>query len=99
MSLSGDLKKDIKATKIIPLKTIITDSGGPDINKYFNLYYIHWWSLTHFLIHHENGRYKAGFFGLVKDGGTLEAFEKQIGPAHEILALWYPYLQNFAKTL
>ena len=99
LNLSGDLKNDIQATKIIPLKIIITDSGGPDINKYFNLYYIHWWSLTHFLIHYENGRYKAGFFGLVKDGGTLKAFEKQIGPVHEIQAKWYPYLQNFAKTL
>jgi len=99
MNLSGDLEKDIKATKIIPLNTIITDSGGPHINKYFNLYYIHWWSLTHFLIHYENGRYKGRFLNLVKDGGKLETFEKHIGPVHEIQVQWYPYLQNFAKTL
>ncbi len=94
LNLSGDIEKDITATKIIPLKMIITNKSGPDIDEHFNLYYIHWWSLTHFLIHYKDGQYKNAFFDLVNDGGTLEAFEKHIGPIDEIQQQWYSHLQK-----
>lgn len=94
MNLSGDLDKDIAALKIIPLKAIITNKNGPDLDEYFNLYYIHWWSLTHFLIHYKDGQHKEAFFDLVNDGGTLEAFERHIGPVADIQPKWYGYLQK-----
>lgn len=99
MNLSGDIDIDIRATKIIPLKMVITNSGGPDIDEYFNLYYIHWWSLAHFLVHYKDGQYRDAFFDLVDHGGTLEAFEKTIGPVHVIQDQWYNYLQETIKGL
>ncbi|MEN8127267.1 MAG: DUF1570 domain-containing protein [Planctomycetota bacterium] len=94
LRLSGDIDKDIAATKIIPLKAVISNKGGPNLDEHFNLYYIHWWSLTHFLIHYEGGQYKDLFFDLVNDGGTLEAFEKHVGSVDEIQTQWYSYLQE-----
>lgn len=97
LKLSGDIEKDVLAAQIIPLRAILTDKGGPDIDKYFNLYYIHWWSLTHFLVHYKDGCYREEIFDLIHDGGTLEAFEKHIGSVQEIQTQWYPYLQELAQ--
>lgn len=99
IELSGDIDADIEAGKIIPLKNIITNKGGPDIDDFFNLYYIHWWSLTHFLIHHNDGQYRDGFYDLVEAGGTLEAFEKHIAPIETVQAQWYEYLQKITDDL
>ncbi len=98
MSLSGGIDKDIAAGKIIPLKAIITNEGGPDIDESFNLYYIHWWSLTHFLIHGNDGQYRIAFYKLVAGGGTLEAFEKHIGPVESMQVEWYRYLYEKSEN-
>ena len=54
LSLTGDLHDDVSTGKIIPLKAIISGEGGPDINRNVNLYYIEYWSLTHFLLHYQD---------------------------------------------
>lgn len=42
------------------LRAILSGDGGPDLSKHFNLYYLHWWSLAHFLIQCDNGMWRAG---------------------------------------
>lgn len=97
--LTGNLQNDIKNKKIIPLRAVITGSGGPDINKQFNLYYIHYWSLTHFLFNYNNGKYSVGYKNLITDGGSLNDFEKRIGPIDLIQNEWYEYLQQKIKEI
>ena len=99
MELSGDLEADIAAKKIIPLKAIITNKGTPDIDDAVNRCYLHWWSLTHFLIHGQDGQYLKGFYELVNAGGRLEDFEKYIGPLEIIQPQWYAYLQKTIDDL
>jgi hypothetical protein len=99
LNFSGDLEKDIKSKSIIPLNLIIRDKKGPSMRSHFNTYYIHWWSLTHFCIHYNNGQYKDGFFNVIKDGGTKKSFEKNIGPINDIQKKWYQYLQEITKDL
>ena len=94
MSLTGNLQNDIKNGKIIPLSSLITGNGGPDIDKHFNLYYLHYWSLTHFLFHYEGGKYTGKYRELIAEGGLLENFEKRIGPIDRIQKEWYNYLQQ-----
>lgn len=91
---SGNLESDIASGKIIPLRTLITGKGGPDINQYVNLYYIEYWSFTHFLFHYKNGTYAESYRKLIVSGGSLEEFEKTVGPIDRIQAEWYDYLQN-----
>jgi protein-S-isoprenylcysteine O-methyltransferase Ste14 len=97
VELSGDLDADKKQGTIIPLRAILSGQGGPSMNRHFNLYYLHWWSLTHFLMHYENGQYKAGLGRLIADGGGPPAFEKHIGPIESIESQWYAYLADLQK--
>ncbi len=94
ISLTGNLQKDINNNKIIPLRALITGTGGPNIIRHFNLYYVHYWSLTHFLFHYTNGKYSDGYKSLIRAGGTLEEFEKRIGSVDRIQNEWYEYLRQ-----
>ena len=95
--LSGSLERDIGSGKIIPLRQLITDTG-PDINLHVNLYYIHYWSLSHFLFHYRDGHYAARFKELVKLGGSLGDFERLIGPVDKVQSEWYGYLMQQAQS-
>ncbi|MHC4520054.1 MAG: hypothetical protein ACYTAS_15800, partial [Planctomycetota bacterium] len=77
---SGDLESDKRNGIIIPLRSIISGRGGPDIDNHFNLYYLHWWSLTHFLMEYEGGAYRPALRHLLADRADLPTFEKHIGP-------------------
>jgi hypothetical protein len=96
---SEEVKKDIEAGTIIPLRVIVSGKGGPDIDEYFNLYYLHWWSLTHFLLHYERGKYRQGYFQVIRAGGTLGAFESHIGPVERVQGEWYGYLREQQQGL
>ncbi len=97
LELSGELDADRKRGTIIPLRAIVSGQGGPSMNRHFNLYYLHWWSLTHFLLHYENGRHQAGLGRLIADGGSLPAFERHIGTIETIESQWYTYLTDLQK--
>lgn len=99
MRLSGDINKDIADTQIIPLRAVVTNRGGPILDWHFNLYYIHWWSLTHFLFHYENGKYRSNALQVLREGGTLKSFEKHIGPVARVQNEWYRYLQELQRQL
>jgi hypothetical protein len=94
LDLSGNFQADIGKGKTIPLRAIITGKGGPDINKQVNLYYLEYWSFTHFLFHYKNGRYAQRYKQLISEGGSLESFERLIGPVEQIESEWYGYLQQ-----
>ena len=93
LSLSGNLQADIANGKIIPLRQVISGTGGPDIDRNVNLYYIEYWSLTHFLFHAGNGKYASGYKHLISTDGSVENFESAIGPLEKIQDEWYAYLQ------
>lgn len=99
LSLTGDLHQDIRSGKIIDLRALITGVGGPSMDERFNAYYIGYWSLTHFLFHFENGRHAQAYRQLIAAGGTLDNFEKTIGPVARIEGQWYAYLKAQAGTL
>lgn len=99
LSLSGDLQNDIRSGKIIALRALISGVGGPSIDEKFNVYYIGYWSLSHFLFHFENGRYAQPYRKLIAEGGGVENFEKILGPLDRIEAEWYVYLQQQVAVL
>ncbi|MBF0329938.1 MAG: DUF1570 domain-containing protein [Nitrospirae bacterium] len=95
---SGDLETDKVNTSIIPLRAIIAGQGGPNINEHFNLYYLHWWSLTHFLMHYENGKYKPGLIALLKSDCGVRAFEFYVGNIDQIERQWYEYVVELKRA-
>lgn len=99
MSITGNLDMDKKIDSVVPLRAIITGKGGPGVNKWFNFYYLHWWSFAHFLFHYEDGKYVTGLSRLIDEGGSLPAFEEHIGPVEEIESQWYEYIIELRKRL
>jgi hypothetical protein len=93
LPLSGVLEDDIQSGGIIPLRALISDTGPP-IGQHVNLYYIEYWSLSHFMFHYRNGKYAKQYKALIAHGATLEAFEKSIGPVDQIQREWYEYLRE-----
>ncbi|MET0754550.1 MAG: hypothetical protein ABWY31_00335, partial [Pseudoxanthomonas sp.] len=98
LQLTGNLQDDISTGRIIPLRAVVTGKGGPDIDRNVNLYYIEYWSLTHFLFHYQDGKHAASYRQLIATDGTLENFERLIGPIDRIQNEWYAYLQAVAKA-
>ncbi|MUV12930.1 hypothetical protein [Noviluteimonas gilva] len=89
---SGNLEQDLRDGRLIPLRALL-DGSGPPIAGYVNLYYIEYWSLTHFLLHGEKGKYAAGYKRLLANGATLADFEREIGPTWQIQVAWYAWMR------
>ena len=99
MATSGDLESDQRDVTVIPLRCIISGRGGPDIDKAFNLYYLHWWSLVHFLMEHEEGTYQPALSRLLAENADLAAFEKHVGPIDVIEKQWYGHVLALKEHL
>ena len=82
---------------VIPLRALVTNRGGPRLNSHFNLYYLHWWTLTHLVFESEMHRTNAA--KLLEAGGGLEAFERLIGPVDQVQVEWHRYVRELKARL
>jgi hypothetical protein len=99
LAVSGSLEDDKVNGSVIPLRSIISGAGGPKMNDEFNLYYLHWWSLVHFLFQHESGKYITGISELVTSKGDVASFETYIGNIEAIEQEWYTHVQALKLEL
>lgn len=97
LATSPDLTENIRNGSVIPLRAIITNRGGPSLNSHFNLYYLHWWTLTHFLFESPHCREHA--LELVRRGGDLAAFEETLGPVDHVQVEWHEYVRHLKRAL
>ncbi len=97
LATSPDLAENIRNGSVIPLRTIISNRGGPSLRRHFNLYYLHWWTLTHFIF--EAPRYRQRALELVRRGGGLEAFEQTLGPVDQVQGEWHNYVRELKAVL
>ncbi len=67
------------------------------MNTHFNLYYLHWWTLTHFIF--EIPTYREHALELAARGGGLEAFEQTLGPVDRVQTEWHTYVRQLKATL
>lgn len=78
----------------IPLEVLLSGKGGPDVSTHVNQYYLSAWSLTHFLLHHDHGRYAAAYRSFLESGGDAAAFAEHIGPIDAIESAWIVYFRS-----
>lgn len=97
IATSSSLEENIRNGSVIPLRNIITNRGGPSMNQHFNLYYLHWWTLTHFVFEHPEYRHRAQ--ALLERGGGLDAFEELIGPLERVEGEWHEHVRNLKAQL
>jgi hypothetical protein len=91
LHLSGDRQADFMARRLVPLRELI-EADAPQRRDDVNAYYIGYWSLAHYLLHGDGGRHAAAFRAMVADGGTLEDFERRVGPVEAVEQRWYAHL-------
>jgi len=91
------LEQNLRNGSVIPLRAIVTNSGGPSLRRNVNLYYLHWWTLTHFVF--ESPGHRTNAVALVQSGGNLAAFEKLIGPIDRVQQEWHDYVRELKGTL
>lgn len=96
--LSGDWDTDVGAGKVVPLRALITGQGGPPLDATVNAHYLGYWSLSHFLMHHDGGRHTGAYRQMLRQGGSLEDFERLVGPLADIEPQWYAYLLEKTGT-
>jgi hypothetical protein len=99
IALSGDLDADKKNACVIPLRAIISGQHGPRMSTHVNLYYLHWWSLAHFLMNYENGKYRAGLSQFMASDESVFSFEKYIGEIDTVKKQWYGYFSELKRNL
>lgn len=99
LELTGELPVDIATGNIVSLRVLVSGAGGSDIAQAVNKYYLGYWSLTHFLLDFDNGRYADEYREVIAAGGNLEQFEKKIGPIDRIEVEWYGYLRHLKSEL
>ena len=97
LATSPDMSANIKNGSVIPLRSIITNHGGPSMNRQFNLYYLHWWTLTYFIF--ESPQYRDRAFALLQRGGNLAAFEETLGPVEKLQDEWHSYVRRLKTAL
>ncbi len=97
LATSSNLTENLKNGSVIPLRAILSDRGGPSRSKEFNLYYLHWWTLTYFIF--ESEKYHDPALRLVPSGGDLAAFEKIIGPVDQVQSEWHDYVRRLKAAL
>jgi hypothetical protein len=67
------------------------------MRSHFNLYYLHWWTLTHFIF--ESPQHRTQALQLVQLGGGLSAFEQCLGPIERVQADWHAYVRKLKADL
>lgn len=97
LATTPDLGENIRNGSVIPLRAIITNRGGPSLNSEFNLYYLHWWTLTHFLFESPGCRERA--LELVRRGAGLDAFQQVLGPVEQVQTEWHNYVRHLKGVL
>ena len=97
LATTPDLAANLKNGSVIPLRAIVTGRGGPSMNRHFNLYYLHWWTLAHFIF--ESERHRDAAMALVAQGGSLRVFEKLIGPVEQVQAQWHSYVRHLKSVV
>jgi hypothetical protein len=97
--MSGNRLRVIASGQFVPLRALLTGTGGPDVDRYFNSYYLCSWSLTQFLLHEDSRRYAGGYLRFIAQGGGEREFETLVGPIDGIEAAWYRDLVQRTREL
>jgi hypothetical protein len=95
LATSPDLVDNLRNGSVIPLRAIVTGRSGPSMNAHFNLYYLHWWTLTHYLFEIHGDR----ALDVVEQGGSLAALEKILGPIDHVQSEWHAHVQQLKVRL
>ena len=97
IATTPSLATNLQNGSVIPLRSIISGKGGPSLSRHVNLYYLHWWTLTHFIF--ETPKYRPHADALLKAGGDVPAFEREIGNIEQVQPEWHRHVRRIKAAL
>ncbi len=97
LAVEPELAANLRNGSVIPLRAIVTNRGGPSLDRNVNLYYLHWWTLTHFIF--QSQRHRTNALMLAQQGGNLDSFERLIGPVDRVQVEWHTYVRRLKAAL
>ncbi len=97
IATAPDLATNLQNGSVIPLRAIISGKGGPLMKRHFNLYYLHWWTLTHFIF--ETPKHRTNALALISAGGGVDAFEKHVGRIEQVQVEWHDHVRKLKSEL
>lgn len=97
IATTPSLITNLQNGSVIPLRAIISGKGGPSMSRNVNLYYLHWWTLTHFIF--ETPKYRSRAAALLRAGGNVTAFEQEIGPIEQVQVEWHNHVRRIKAAL
>jgi hypothetical protein len=95
IATDGDLARNIENGSVIPLRAVVTNRGGPLMRTHVNLYYLHWWTLTHFIFE----QHSDAATRLLQSGGDLHSFERLLGPIEQVQTNWHDHVRRIKTGL
>jgi len=97
IATTPDLTTNLQNGSVIPLRVIISGRGGPSMKRHFNLYYLHWWTLTHFIF--ETPKHRTNALALIEAGGGVEAFERHVARIEQVQPEWHDHVRRLKAEL
>lgn len=97
LATTPNLASNLVNHSVIPLRAIVTGHGGPSMSRNVNLYYLHWWSLTHFVF--EDKRHRDSAQKLFEAGGDLDSFEKFVSSVNTAQTEWHTHALRIKAAL
>lgn len=95
MATTPNLATNIANGSVIPLAAILNNRNGPAMRTHFNLYYLHWWTLTHYIM----TEHRPAMPRLLADGADLKSFEQHIGKVAEVQHRWHEHVRRMRESL
>lgn len=86
-----------EGTPLVRLEQI-AEGSGPPIGDNVNNYYVCYWSLTHYLMHGENGKHRDALIDMLAEGGSPDAFKRLVGPYEKIEPRWHAHLKMLVQS-
>lgn len=99
LPLSGNLEQDLNHNIVISVDDLIHGLTPLKVDDYFNRYYVHWFTLVHFLMHGEGGRYQEALVAYSQAGAAADAFADHFAAIDEVQEKWYTYVQAMQERL
>ena len=99
LPLSGDLSQDMQSGHLISVKDLVEGSKPLPMDTRFNTYYLHWYSLTSYLMNGDTQKYRTQLLQYIRDGSPVDKFAEYFAGYTEIEKQWHAHLCDIQKRI
>ena len=99
LPLSGDRAQDKRKGHLIAIKDLVEGTKPLPMDTRFNTYYLHWYSLTSYLMLDNKQQYQKQLIQYIRDGSPVDKFESYFTNYESLEQAWYQHLCEIQKSI